>query len=222
VYYPLRSGGEKISRKGKKKMGVMKSRRGLSKLEFYHSARKLRGELTGLLLRDFWAHKRARKDTAVENHTPDGYYDEIITEFAENIRRLLRNLLWNITAGNTIYPTNAEEEAERRRYQTAAIINCEQLLQEMHYRGGVSLPCALYLGGGSWFCRSVAETKKARFCVNMSLNNLGDMYADMGDYAGAEACYLEAKEIFEKVFGKEHPNYATSLKPNTTNRKYAI
>ncbi|MDR2194893.1 MAG: hypothetical protein LBP19_10620 [Treponema sp.] len=42
---------------------------------------------------------------------PEGYYDEIITEFAENIRRLLRNLLWNITAGNTIYPTNAEEAA---------------------------------------------------------------------------------------------------------------
>jgi hypothetical protein len=49
------------------------------------------------------------------------------------MRTLLRNLLWNITAGNTIYPTNPDEAAERRRYQTAAIISCEQLLQEMHY-----------------------------------------------------------------------------------------
>ena len=41
--------------------------------------------------------------------------------------------MWNITAGNTIYPVNEEELRERRLYQDRAIIACEQLLQEMLY-----------------------------------------------------------------------------------------
>ncbi len=32
----------------------------------------------------------------------------------------------------------------------------------------------------------------------------------MGNYAKAEGVYIEAKEIREKVLGKEHPDYATS------------
>jgi hypothetical protein len=55
--------------KGVKKMSVLKSRRGLSKLEFYHNARKLRKELTGLLLRDFGVHKRQGKEHAPEKST---------------------------------------------------------------------------------------------------------------------------------------------------------
>jgi len=39
----------------------------------------------------------------------------------------------NITAGNSIYPINEAELLARRQYQTAAIVNCEQLLQEMLY-----------------------------------------------------------------------------------------
>jgi hypothetical protein len=41
--------------------------------------------------------------------------------------------MMNITAGNTIYPVTEAELQTRRQYQTAAIVNCEQLLQEMHY-----------------------------------------------------------------------------------------
>jgi hypothetical protein len=50
--------------------------------------------------------------------------------------------MMNIMAGNTIYPVTLEELAERRRYQTAAIINCEQLLSEMTYCSDV-LPVEL-------------------------------------------------------------------------------
>jgi hypothetical protein len=115
-------------------MGVLKSKRGLSKLEFYHTARKMRRELTELLLRDFGIHSRS-KGFQSDNSTepPEGYYDEVIEEFSKNIRQLLRNMMWNITAGNTIYPVNGTELQLRRQYQTAAIINCEQLLQEFLY-----------------------------------------------------------------------------------------
>jgi CHAT domain-containing protein/Flp pilus assembly protein TadD len=41
--------------------------------------------------------------------------------------------------------------------------------------------------------------------------NIGKKYSDSGNYAQAEKYYIEAKEIREKVLGKEHPDYATSL-----------
>jgi hypothetical protein len=115
-------------------MSVLKNRRGLSKLEFYHHARRMRKELAMLTLRDFGVHSRgAAFKAATGSQQPEGFYDELIAEFARNIRNLLRDMMRNITAGNTIYPVNAMEILERRRYQTAAIINCEQLLQELQY-----------------------------------------------------------------------------------------
>jgi hypothetical protein len=117
-------------------MAVLKNRRGLSKLEFYHNARKMRKELTALTLRDFGAHSRgAGFKTDAEQQPPEGYYDELLKEFSDNIRMLLRNLMLNITAANTVFPQNAAELQTRRDYQTRAIINCEQLLQEMLYCG---------------------------------------------------------------------------------------
>jgi hypothetical protein len=41
--------------------------------------------------------------------------------------------MMNITATNTIYPVNDLEVQTRRQYQTAAIITCEQFLQEILY-----------------------------------------------------------------------------------------
>jgi hypothetical protein len=115
-------------------MSVLKNRRGLSKLEFYHNARKMRREITMLVLRDFGIHSRGikfKEDTGSQQ--PEGFYDELIAEFAKNVRLLLRNLIWNITAGNTIYPVNSAELQERRLYQDRAIVACEQLMQEMLY-----------------------------------------------------------------------------------------
>jgi hypothetical protein len=113
---------------------VLKKKRGLSKLEFYHNARKMRKELTMLVLRDFGIHSRGvrfKADTGSQQ--PEGFYDELLEDFSRNIRQLLRNLMMNITAANTIYPVNDLEVKTRRQYQTAAIITCEQLLQEMLY-----------------------------------------------------------------------------------------
>jgi hypothetical protein len=115
-------------------MSVLKNRRGLSRLEFYHNGRKLRKELTLLTLRDFGIHSRGsrfKEDTGSQQ--PEGFYDELLAEFSKNIRDLLRDMMCNITAANTIYPVNNDELLLRRRYQTGAIINCEQLLQEILY-----------------------------------------------------------------------------------------
>ncbi|GAB6392491.1 MAG: hypothetical protein MdMp014T_1864 [Treponematales bacterium] len=117
-------------------MSVLKNRRGLSKLEFYHTARKLRREVTSLLLRDFGVRDKVRKvktESGEEVSVIEGYPDWLLENFRDSIMRLLRNLMLNITAGNSIYPINEAELLARRQYQTAAIVNCEQLLQEMLY-----------------------------------------------------------------------------------------
>ena len=117
-------------------MSVLKNKRGLSKLEFYHNARRLRREITNLLLRDFGVRDRVRKvkiADGVEASIIEEYPDWLLEEFRRSIMNILRSLIMNITAGNTIYPTNENEVILRRQYQTAAIVNCEQLLQEMHY-----------------------------------------------------------------------------------------
>jgi hypothetical protein len=115
-------------------MSVLKSKRGLSKLEFYHNARKMRKELTLLTLRDFGIHSRGTKfKEETGSQQPEGFYDELIAEFSHNIRLLLRNMMLNITAANTIFPVNETEIQERRSHQNAAIVACEQLLQELLY-----------------------------------------------------------------------------------------
>ena len=117
-------------------MSVLKNKRGLSKLEFYHNARKLRRDITNLLLRDFGVRDKVRKIKSENGETVsviEGYPDWLIENFRDSIMRILRGLMMNITAGNTIYPANESELQLRRYYQTQAIVNCEQLLQEMHY-----------------------------------------------------------------------------------------
>ncbi|MDR2797896.1 MAG: hypothetical protein LBB80_06100 [Treponema sp.] len=59
------------------------------------------------VLRDFSVHNQGTKckvDTGSQQ--PEGFYDEILEDFSRNIHHLLRNLMMNITAANTIYPVN--------------------------------------------------------------------------------------------------------------------
>jgi tetratricopeptide (TPR) repeat protein len=44
-----------------------------------------------------------------------------------------------------------------------------------------------------------------------SLNILGFLYDDLGNYGKAEPLYLQALSIRKKILGEEHPDYATSL-----------
>ena len=115
---------------------VLKNKRGLSRLEFYHNARRMRKEITELLLRDLGVRDTVRKikgEDGKERTVIEEYPAWLIEEFRRSVLAILRNMMMNITAGNSIYPVNMEELADRRRYQTAAIINCEQLLQEFLY-----------------------------------------------------------------------------------------
>jgi hypothetical protein len=94
----------------------------------------MRKEITLLVLRDFGVHSRGAKfKEETGSQQAEGYYDELIKEFSENIRLILRNMMLNITAANSVYPSNGAEIQIRRNYQNAAIVNCEQLLQEILY-----------------------------------------------------------------------------------------
>ena len=126
-------------------MSVLKNKRGLSKLEFYHTARKLREDITNLLLRDFGVRDKVRRIKTEENLEVtiiEQYPDWLIVSFRNNIMQILKNMMMNITAANTIYHTSQDELNLRRRYQSGAIVNCEQLLQEFQYCADV-LPIKL-------------------------------------------------------------------------------
>lgn len=112
-------------------MPVPKSKKGLSDMEFYHNAKKLRQDMKEFLRRDFGIHSR-KNASKIDPTLPDDWYDEDIIESAKNIRILLRNLIWNITAANTIHAKSERELSDRRSFQNAAIINCEQLIQELN------------------------------------------------------------------------------------------
>ena len=94
---------------------VLKNRRSISELEFYQNAIRLRAELTRFILS--------------EKNVPKSYR----LYFALPMKQKLSELFDNITAANTIYPSNEHELQLRRDYQTKAIITCEQILQELHY-----------------------------------------------------------------------------------------
>ena len=118
-------------------MSVLKNKRHLSKLEFFNTALKLRKDITNLLLMDFGIRDKIRRvkvpDSDKELTIIEEYPEWLITHFRQNIMLILRNLLHHITAANTIYPVNLAEVQARRIYQTKAIVNCEQLLQELQY-----------------------------------------------------------------------------------------
>jgi hypothetical protein len=117
-------------------MSVLKNKRGLSSLEFYHNGRKLRKEMTNWLLRDFGVRDKVRIEKqpgAEPEKTTEEFPLWLIAHLREKLIGILHNLMMNITAANSIYPITLEELALRRRYQTGAIINCQQLIQEIEY-----------------------------------------------------------------------------------------
>ena len=108
-------------------MSVLKNKRSVSSLEFYHNAITLRREITMLLLRDFGIKDKVRsikslygvpgmepedeqkfreivekyemKATIIEE-----YPAWLIDKMRNNIMNILHNMIMNITQANTIYP----------------------------------------------------------------------------------------------------------------------
>ena len=94
---------------------VLARNRSLSELEFYKNACELRGVLTRFVMSDKNVPKKYR------------------FVFAIPMTELLKDLMYNVTAANTIYPINEHEVQMRRDFQTMAIANCEQIFQMMEY-----------------------------------------------------------------------------------------
>jgi hypothetical protein len=130
-------------------MSVLRRKRSLSKLEVLHNAWTLQRMIIDELLRDFGI--KPDKKTSVagadgKEHTIiDQYPDWLIQHFRGKILENLDNLLDDITAANTIYPTEmkegalpreyinritSDELADRRRYQTRAIVHCQRLIRK--------------------------------------------------------------------------------------------
>lgn len=137
-------------------MSVLKNKRAVSNLEFYHNAIELRKEITMLLLRDFGVKDKVRNvkylsginhmepedqkalQELIEKYQSIGTIVEeypmwLIDKMRSSMLDLCHNLIMNITQANTIYPMSEYEYHDRRNYQNHAIGNCEQLLQEMQY-----------------------------------------------------------------------------------------
>ncbi len=137
-------------------MSVVKSKRSMSSLEFFHNAILLRKDITKLLMRDFGVktfhrnihfvadvHDFEKEDAEVVQQIFDKYdldrcfVDEFPMWLLDKERiyfmDILRSLFKNIVKANSIYPVNMNEYYERRNYQNSAIGDCEDLLQEMQY-----------------------------------------------------------------------------------------
>ncbi len=137
-------------------MSVVKGKRNLSGMEFFHNALTLRKKVTELLMRDFGIKGFKRNirfvgnvehfsdedkmlmqevfdkyemDRCFEDEYPIWLIDKERIYFLD----ILRSLMKNIVKANSIYPVNMNEYHERRKYQNDAIGDCEDLLQEMQY-----------------------------------------------------------------------------------------
>lgn len=136
-------------------MSVLKNKRKTSRLEFLHNAYILQRNLVQLLLRDFGTKQKIRstnfyvqinrmsredKEKFLEITDRNGittlideYPEWLVSDMRNRILYEVRLLIRNIIQANSIYPTMMSEWIDRRRYQTMAIGNCEQLLQEMQF-----------------------------------------------------------------------------------------
>ena len=126
-------------------MSVVKNKRSLSRLEFYNNARKLRNDLTNFLLRDFGVKNKVYRSVEEDNKvvtTTEQYPQWLVDYYRKSIISILNSLMTNIVAANSVYPINLDEVNYRRILQDKAIVNCEQLFQELVYLSDV-LPISL-------------------------------------------------------------------------------
>lgn len=136
-------------------MSVLKSKRKTSRLEFLHNAYVIQRSFALLLLRDFGTKPKIRatrffaainkmseedKNTFLDltdkygiTSIVDEYPEWLISDMRNRVLQEARFLVRNIIQANSIYPAYVSEYMDRRRYQTMAIGNCEQLLQEMQF-----------------------------------------------------------------------------------------
>lgn len=136
-------------------MSVIKKDRNLSDLEFYHNAQNMEKEIVKLLLKDFGIRDKVREvkyfcdikkleandkemfmkivqKYNMDEHIVESYPIWLIEYYRKSILEDMSDLFKNITEANTIYPVSISEWEERRKYQTAAIANSQNLLITMN------------------------------------------------------------------------------------------
>ena len=90
-------------------------KRSISELEFWKTGSEIRAALTRFLMN--------------ENNVPKRWRPVFTFPGIDLARRLMEE----VTAANTIYPTNAAELEQRRLHQNEAIVVCEQIVQHLQW-----------------------------------------------------------------------------------------
>ena len=136
-------------------MSVIKRKRSLSEMEFFHNALVLRRAITTLLLKDFGVKDKCRSVKLFEHLAKISDEDKkviepifekynivtissewpgwLLTKFRDSLYELSKNMMHYIVAANTIYQNSIAECVQRRELQNAAIYSCQQLLIEMQF-----------------------------------------------------------------------------------------
>lgn len=94
---------------------VLMRKRSISALEFYKTGCEIRAALTRFLMN--------------EKNVPKRYTFVFTLPGIE----LARKMMEEVTAANSIYPTNPSELAQRRYHQNEAIMRCEQIMQHLQW-----------------------------------------------------------------------------------------
>lgn len=94
---------------------VLMRKRSISELEFWKTGSEIRAALTRFLMS--------------ENNVPKRWRSVFTFPGIDLARRLMEE----VTAANTIYPTNAAELEQRRLHQTEAIVVCERIVQHLQW-----------------------------------------------------------------------------------------
>mgnify|MGYP000712471878 CR=1 FL=1 len=125
-------------------MSVLKNKRSVSSLEFYHNAIMLRREIHNVAPPGLW-HQGQSEECQVIVWVPgmepedeqkfreivekyemkatiiEEYPAWLIDKMRNNIMNILHNMIMNITQANTIYPVCESEFYDRRNFQNHAI-----------------------------------------------------------------------------------------------------
>ena len=178
-------------------MSILKRKRNISKMEFYHNAIKMRIMITEFLLKDFGMKNRRRnlefaqevydidnedlqeiEEIMTAYNLKNSYIDKfppwLIDKERDYFLDILRDLIKNICNANTIRITNKEEYYLRRNYQNKAICDCENLLQEMQYIIYICHPNAeKYMKYVDMIENEIALLKGWRKSDNKVIKNIG-------------------------------------------------
>ena len=124
-------------------MSVLASKRRESKFEAITYSVELHNMLLDLMQRNFGVKDldhlvRVRYAYGKDETEDFAKYRYLMTNFKMRIDQLASQLTSNIRAANSTYPTNMREYERRRDYQNNALVNCEQLINDVNNNGNTN------------------------------------------------------------------------------------